>query len=167
MTDQPHAIIDSAKGKIDIGKAIKLRYVKGNSLTEIGKVFNCSRQAVSQALMPYDALFKDGELLSVYKANQEQIMEGVLAELTANILDKGKLKKASLNNVAYSFDIFFKNLRLLQEKSTVNQSTIISHESDLADVEARIAELEGRTVAGQSPEDIIDAEIAALEDESE
>jgi predicted DNA-binding protein YlxM (UPF0122 family) len=171
MTDNPLTPTNPSPNgidrKIDIGKAIKLRYKNSYTLQQIADVFDCSKVSVFNALKPFEQLMKSEDNLAVFRDNQEQILEGLLLELSANIADPAKLKKASLNNVAYAYDRIFNALRLLQDKSTANIATRSDHEASLQEVEARIAELEGRAVAGQSDEDIIDAEIAALEDESE
>jgi hypothetical protein len=151
--------------KVDIKKAVRMRYKNGMTYQQIGDYFGVSKQCIFEQLGPIANLIKSEGQVESYTENQVDILQGLLLELTSDIADKGKRSKASLNNAAYAFDRIFNALRLLQDKSTANIATRSDHEASLQEVEARIAELEGRTVAGQSDEDIIDAEIAALEDE--
>jgi predicted DNA-binding protein (UPF0251 family) len=158
---------NAEKLALDLKKAVHLRYTKGLSYQDIANTLGAAKSTVFNALQPFERLIKTKAEVQVFNANHVGILEGLLLELSANIADPAKLKKASLNNVAYAYDRIFNALRLLQDKSTANIATRSEHEASLQEVEARIAELEGRTVAGQSDEDIIDAEIAAIEDESE
>jgi cobalamin biosynthesis protein CobD/CbiB len=67
--------------------------------------------------------------------------------------------------LAYAYDRLFNASRLLKGESTANIEHAHHHQANLDEVEARIAELEGRDTAGMSEEQVIDAEIAQLEED--
>jgi len=102
--------------KIDMGKALVLRFCKGLSYQEIANQFGCNKQAVQQR---FKAL---PDILSVqnYEAKRSKLLSAVELALGSQLLDSTKLKKASLNNVAYSFGQIHHARRLEDELSTSN-----------------------------------------------
>ena len=107
-------------GKIDINKALELRMKKGLSYEEIGKYFNASRQAAYQALDRFSALLlKPGEV-AAYRSRKGEILESVEARLLHELVDKGRVEKASLNNVAYTLGVVGNMTRLEKGQSTSN-----------------------------------------------
>lgn len=71
---------------------------------EIARHFNCTRQSVNIALKPFRKLFENPESVIVYRDNKGEVLEAIEMVLAMNLTNKQKLKKASLNNMAYAFD---------------------------------------------------------------
>jgi len=106
--------------KIDINKALELRMKKGLSYNEIAQFFHCSKQAVEQALKRFSALLlKPGEV-AAYREKKGEILESVEARLLHELVDKGRVEKASLNNVAYTLGVVGNMTRLEKGQSTSN-----------------------------------------------
>ena len=110
------------RGKIDVGKAFKLRVVNHLSYANIGKHFNVSPQAVHQRLADHIGLLDDPEIARAYEENKQRILSGGEAILFSDLLDPDKRKAASLNNVAYAYTAVATQNRLEQGKSTGNLS---------------------------------------------
>lgn len=128
--------------KIDISQAIKYRYINNLSLQEIGDRFGCSKQAINQALKPFEAIMKDKGTLDAYRSRKQDILESTEMELINQILDKDKLKKASTNNIAYAYQAIANQARLEAGKAI----NIIGYEDinrELVEIECEIAEIEG------------------------
>ena len=105
---------------IDLPRAIKMRFLNGNTYTEIGKLFNVSKQAIEQALRPFKRLMADQNSLQAYNDNYKSILKNANMVLMGGMLDPDKLKDASLNNVAYAFNTVANHQRLEEGKSTDN-----------------------------------------------
>lgn len=101
--------------KIDVGKALKHR-LNGNSFADIGTLL-CreqpfSKQAVEQALKPFELFLNNPETVTAYRDNKANLLESAELVLLSDLLDDEKRKKASLNNVAYSMSQISNQLRL-------------------------------------------------------
>jgi hypothetical protein len=131
---------------------------------EIADHFGCAKQSVHEALKPFTNIMKSHGELKTFRDNQVALLESLLGNLTADISDPDKRKKASLNNTAYAYDRIFNSLRLLKGESTENIENAHTYEKTLEEIEAEIAAIDCREVVGMSEEDAIDAEIAELED---
>lgn len=106
------------KRKIDVSEALKLRLQKNWTYQEIGDKYNCTKQAVHDALKPFTALIQSPEAIQAYQDNKAQILTSVEMELVKNLLDPAKLKDASLNNTAYSFNTVHAAGRLERNQSS-------------------------------------------------
>jgi len=95
---------------------------KGLSYGDIGKYFNVSRQAVEQRLKPILGFLKDSGEIDAYITHKGEILQSVEMELMTDMLDEGKRKKASLNNVAYALGQINNMTRLENNQSTANIS---------------------------------------------
>ena len=113
--------------KIDVAKALKLRLM-GNTLEEIGKVFDCSRAAVHEALQKFEAFTSKAEsgTLTAFSENRAELFNVVEHHLTASLLDPDAMQKASLNNRAYALKVIHEARRLETGQSTGNISVLAS-----------------------------------------
>lgn len=110
------------KKKLDLSDALKLRLTKHWTYQEIGAKYDMSKQAVHDALKPFHDLIQDPEAIQAYQANKAQILTSIEMELAKQLLDVDKLKAASLNNLAYSFQGVYNAGRLERGASTQNIS---------------------------------------------
>ena len=104
------------KNKITTSDILQLK-LQGMNLTEIGDKFGISKQAVSQRIKGVFKLL-DNESLEAYQANKVKILTAVERALIDNLVNKDKLKQASLNNVAYAFGQINNAKRLEQGQPT-------------------------------------------------
>ena len=108
------------KAVVDLPKAIKMRFLNGNTLPEIGKYFGVSKQAAEQALKPFKDILRDKHTLQAYQDNYADILRNTNMTLMQALHDPDKIKNASLNNVAYAYNVAANHLRLEEDKSTDN-----------------------------------------------
>ena len=108
------------KSKIDIKKALELKVKKGLTYKEIGIYFECSPQAVQQALKKFTALILEPGEIAAYREQKGNILESVEAQLLNDLVDTGKREKASLNNTAYALNTVANMTRLENNLSTSN-----------------------------------------------
>ena len=128
----------TGRGKVDLGRALKLRLYNHLSYSEIGKQFDVTGEAIRQALLPFKKFVENPEALTSYKNEKGAILEGVEMALLNNLLDEDKVKKATLGNVAYAFDKISQQGRLARGESTAN----INHHVLSQEVSELEAELE-------------------------
>ena len=106
--------------KIDLNKAVKMKFLHGNTDETIGKVFGVTRQAVNKRLKPFHDLLEDKTTLTVFQDNYADILRNSSMRLMQAMHDPKKIEGASLNNVAYAFNTVANHLRLEEGKSTDN-----------------------------------------------
>ena len=123
--------------KINISEALNLRLARQWSYQEIADKYNCSKQAVHTAIKPFAKLIKSPEAIHAYHENKANLLTSIEMELAKSMIDGGKLKNASLNNVAYAFNNIFNANRLERNQATTN----ISVRTVVRDLEARKKEL--------------------------
>ena len=107
---------------IDINKALELRVKKGMTYKDIGTYFDCTKQAVQQALKKFTALILEPGELAAYRGVKGEILESVEAHLLNDLVDTDKRQKASLNNTAYALNTVANMTRLENNLSTSNIS---------------------------------------------
>jgi len=103
--------------KIDIDKAVQYR-LNGLTMAEIGKIFNCSKQAVSQALAPYKSVPKG---YKTYKDRKAEILELKQYELVSSV-DAAAIKKMQPYQAITAVGILEDKIRLIRGESTSNVS---------------------------------------------
>jgi hypothetical protein len=108
--------------KIDVAKALELRLTKNMTYAEIGLVFDCSPQAIEQALASFKSFLTcaDPASLKAYQEHKPSLLNAVEQRLLRSLIDEGKIEKASLNNVAYAYQQVANQNRLESGKSTSN-----------------------------------------------
>jgi predicted DNA-binding protein YlxM (UPF0122 family) len=102
------------QGRVDLKKAIELRYKNQLTMPEIAEIFGVTKQAVHQQLSKVEKLIKGDMHLEAFRQNRINILEGAEFELISD------LQKASLNNVAYAFNQVHNARRLESGQSTAN-----------------------------------------------
>lgn len=102
VVDPVVEIPEARNPKVDIGKALKLYLFQGVSQTDIAKMMRCSQQAIQKAIAPFVILLKNPEALQTFRDRKIDLLDSVTMELMENLVVSDKLKKASLNNVAYA-----------------------------------------------------------------
>ena len=125
------------RGKIDINLAIQYRYKNQLTYQDIADRFGVTRQAIEQRLARVTKLIGDPEENQAYDNNRAYFLNGIERQLLNQIVDKNKIKKATLGNVAYAVDKVNNILRLERGQSTLNQAVQINivRFSDQAKVE--------------------------------
>jgi predicted DNA-binding protein YlxM (UPF0122 family) len=108
------------QGRVDLKKAIELRYKNQLTMPEIAEIFGVTKQAVHQQLSKVDKLIKGDMHLEAFRQNRINILEGAEFELISDLLDQERRQKASLNNVAYAFNQVHNARRLESGQSTAN-----------------------------------------------
>ena len=118
--------VANKQNKIDIGKAIKMKYINGMTEADISRYFKCSTSYMNDTLKPFADLFNNNIAVQYVSKN----ITGTLRQVTANLLlqlaDKKKLKEASLNNIAYSFSQVAKELHLAESTPTDLNATVLA-----------------------------------------
>jgi len=120
--------LDANNKGIDVKKALELRQ-QGVTYTDIGKVFNVSKQAVEQALRPYKGKFRQ---LEQYKVNRADILAEIQLEILKS-LDCDSIKKASAYQRIGMYGILYDKERLERGESTENVSVIVGAIQELRD----------------------------------
>lgn len=104
--------------KIVLSKALEMR-LKGLTYQDIADHFHCTKSAVIRRLAPY---LDKGELdLEAYKKNRADLMAAKGAMVLAAVTP-GKVKKASVKDLAIAFGTIYDKERLERGQSTSNQS---------------------------------------------
>jgi len=120
----PHGSIVQPHGaKVDLAKAIDLRYKHRLSVREIADYFGVAPNTVSSRLKRYLQHLPNMNEVKALDSIRGDVVRGVFYKNLINLSDPTKLKKASLNNVAYSTAQLHNMLRLEEGKSTQNVFT--------------------------------------------
>lgn len=114
--------------RIDIAEALKLRYKNNHTFQEIADHFGVTKGAVHKALASFINILKSPEDLEAYRKQKSDLLDSVELELMSQMVDKDKIKAASLNNVAYAMQNVFNMNRLEKDLSTANIATALTFE---------------------------------------
>ena len=109
---------------IDMQKAFKLRFERGLTYQEIANHFGVSKPAVFERFKRISSNLPDPDVVRNYQVNRVTVLDAVETNLVNNLLNPSKLQKASLNNVAYSFQQVHSARRLESGLSTENVNVI-------------------------------------------
>jgi len=129
-------------GKIDITEAFKLRFQKHLTYKEIAERMGVAAPSVHGALKRFLHILHNPEESATYEQNRAQILTAVEFRLVNQLVNKKKIKAASLNNIAYAVAQINNMIRL--EKG---QPTAITEHLD-ADLGGMIDQLCGMKSAG-------------------
>jgi hypothetical protein len=105
--------------RFDLAKAVLLK-LKGNTLVDISRVLGVRLATTQYHFNKLTHAFQDPELLKLYEKNRIAFLQSLQMTLGVEIFDKAKLKKASVNNLAYAFSQFYNAERLELGQSTSN-----------------------------------------------
>lgn len=115
------------KRQIDVGRAFKMR-LAGLTYDEIALALNCSRSGVYDALQGFNGLLANPELLTTYRDNQVEIVDGIGAQITSilsnKLADKKEQEKLTPYQLMGMYGISFDKSRLLKGQSTVNLNSL-------------------------------------------
>lgn len=116
--------------RIDTMQALKMRFKNKNTYQEIADYFGVSKPAVHEHIQRVIAHIDDPEIVEQYEKNKAEILSSVERQLVAQLLDRDKIEKASLNNVAYAYAQVANQNRLQRGQATEIQgySEIIRQE---------------------------------------
>jgi len=106
--------------KFPLSEAIKLRIENRLTFKEIADRYGVSKQAVHSKLRKFIRILGEPDINNAYKEQRKQILSATERVLIESMLDPTKLKNASLNNIAYSFQQIHTARRLEEGHSTQN-----------------------------------------------
>ena len=109
----------------DLSLAIEYRYKNHLTLQEIGDKLGVTKQCVEQRLAKVIKLIGDPSENTAYDKNRSHFLIGIERQLLQQVVDKNKVKKATMGNVAYALDKVNNILRLERGLSTNNQAVQI------------------------------------------
>jgi len=124
MTESTNTKLEQAP-KIDLSLAIEYRYKNNLTYQEIADKFGVSTQAVQQRLSKIIKLLGNPEEISAYDKNRTMILTGIERQLVDQLVEKKKIKSATLGNIAYAMDKVNNIIRLEKGLSTGNQAVKI------------------------------------------
>jgi hypothetical protein len=106
--------------RFDLCRAVDLR-LKGMSIAEIAKFLHVQQNTVSYHFSKLFTLFNgDPEVLKLYERSRGDFLKRLQMTVGVEVFDPAKLKKSSINNLAYAFKNFYDCERLEAGKSTQN-----------------------------------------------
>ena len=120
MPGMPQAV----GSKINLPQAVKLYYEKGYSIRDVANHFGVTKQAVSNRFKTFAKYLPDPEAIQAYRHNRVAVLDAVESVYVSDLIDPEKRQKASLNNVAYSFQQVHSARRLESGLSTENVNVI-------------------------------------------
>ena len=91
-----------ANQKLDIMDAIQLRVVNKLSLAKVSTITGIPKSTIDKKYKDVIELF-DADKINDYEIKKPEVLSGMERVLIREMMDKNKLKNASLNNVAYTF----------------------------------------------------------------
>lgn len=124
VTEFPHVPIKKAPpdkpNPVDIRKALTLRLHNKMSYGQIAVHLGCSRSSAHAALKPFENMLKHPEVVNAYQENKAELLTAAEFEMLSSLLDKDAIKKASLNNRAYTYGQIAKEAHLARGEATAN-----------------------------------------------
>lgn len=113
------------RGKIDPVKAYQMRVVNRLTFQQIADHMDVTKTAVIQRLKQFSNLIHNAEDKAKYEAIRTHALTTLEEQLIASLADPDKHSKASLNNLAYTFDKIHQARRLEEDKSVANSSSVL------------------------------------------
>jgi predicted DNA-binding protein YlxM (UPF0122 family) len=101
-------------------QAYKLRVANRLSFAEIAQVMKVSKSTVHAALQRLHQVLPDPELVKAYEEVEPYLLTAAKERLLRSLMDETAIKKASLNNRAFSFSQVANHERLVKGRSNVN-----------------------------------------------
>ena len=134
MPKSQNTAVDLPIGKIDLAKAIKLRFAHGLSYSQIGNHFNVSRQAAFSALDRYKGIFDETGQVAAMRQSSADIYMALESDMVMCLLgNMEKFKKESFYYQTKSLETIHK-IRSLEEgrPSQIIESRQVTLTGDLA-----------------------------------
>ena len=73
--------------KVDLSKAIKLRFAHGLSYTDIAKQFGCTKQAVHTALSKFVGIFDNTGVVQAFRSSAADIYAALESNMVMCLID--------------------------------------------------------------------------------
>lgn len=120
---------NKAPNKIDVAEALRLRIQRGLTYQEIADRLGCAKSTVFTRINSILNLLDDPQANKAFNQNQVSILQGAERVLVGNLLEPEKLKKASVNNLAYAYQQIHNARRLESGLSTENVDVLAQYEA--------------------------------------
>jgi hypothetical protein len=130
--------IPEYRGKIDLAEAFKLKFKNNYTYRMLADRYGVVPAAVHGALKQFLNLMHSPEQSAVYEEKRAEILNAVEFRIVKQMVNKKKLKAASLNNLAYAASQINNMIRLEKGQPT---SITESLDADLSGLLDRIAPL--------------------------
>lgn len=125
--------------KFPLEEIIRLRYKHNLSINQIADKMGAHKTTIFRKLQKYIKVLPNPEEVESYRQNKVDYLQGLELNIYNEMCNPEKLKDASLNNLAYSFQGIYNANRLESGKSTSNIS--------VAEVNGTIADLQSQADA--------------------
>jgi hypothetical protein len=153
--------LSNSRNKINIVEAFKLKFQHHLTYAEIGERFGAKAPSVHAALKRFLHILHNPEESKAYELNRTEILTAVEFRLVNQLVNKRKIKAASLNNIAYAVSQVNNMIRLEKGQAT----SITEHiDTDLSGMIDQLCGIKsagsGSTVANSThsaPVDILDS----------
>lgn len=137
----PEAALDYPN-RIDLAKALDMRFRKRMTYNEIGRVMGVSKQAVHERLARYTKLIGDPEDIQAHDDHVDRILTGAMSKIINAVVDEKKIERCSTYQLAASYGILFDKQRLVRGQSTA----IVDHVDLTADEREQMRRLEAMMI---------------------
>lgn len=94
--------VNEQEKRIDVSQALKLRLVNGLTYQQIGDMIGASATGVFKSLRKFEHITRDPDTYRAYADNEGTVLQAVEGMLVSELGNTDRLKKASINNVAYA-----------------------------------------------------------------
>lgn len=136
---------------VDLSQALTLRIKHKLPYGAIAAQMGVTKQAIHQRLKRFLPLLTDTASTDEYECYKGQLLSSVELALVEQLVDKDKIKEASLNNVAYAFQQVSNAGRLARGESTENIN-LVAVQGDLALIREQREQL-ARELRSLNPDD--------------
>ena len=123
VLEETDALTDKTKVKLtadELRRAYDLRYKNKLSYGEIGKQLDRNKSTIYDALKRFELVLGDKAEVETFKEHEAHLIDGARWKILCNLSDDDRLKKASVNNLAYAFQSMYNAQRLERGESTSN-----------------------------------------------
>jgi len=110
--------IPEYRGKIDLAEAFKLKFKHNYTFQQLANRYGVVPSAVHGALKNFLNLMHSPEQSRIYEEKRAEILNSVEFRIVTQMVNKKKLKAASLNNLAYAASQINNMLRLEKGQPT-------------------------------------------------
>ncbi|MCB2191377.1 MAG: helix-turn-helix domain-containing protein [Deltaproteobacteria bacterium] len=120
--------LNKPPNRIDLAEALRLRLQRGLTYQEIADRLGCAKSTVYTSINNVLKLVDDPQANRAFSENQVNILQGTERVLIGELLDHEKLKRASVNNLAYAFTQIHNARRLEAGMSTEQVDVHVAYE---------------------------------------
>lgn len=112
-------------GKIDLSKALELRFKHHLTHQQIADYFGVAKQSVTERLQRFQAMLGDSEELEAFRNHEAVIQDAVRARFSAHLLS-ADLEKCSPRDAAIVYGTIYDKNRLQTGQSTANLAQLFA-----------------------------------------